>query len=77
MDSDQQRLIQRLFAQATMIATICQEWAIAGQSHELTLNGYDYTNLELGRTIDDLRLVHNGIHAIIKLAGGEIRQPKS
>jgi hypothetical protein len=76
MDRDQRALIRQLFAQATMIASICQEWAIAGQSPKLTINQYDAANLELGRAAERLRQIHLGIDSVIRLTGNEIKGPK-
>ena len=73
---DDRRLIQQLFASATGIASICEEWATEGQSPKLTLNEYDYANWELGKAIESLQRLQGGIQTIIMLAGGEIDRRK-
>ena len=73
---DDRGLIRQLFASATGIASICEEWATKGQSSKLTLNEYDYANWELGKAIESLQRLQGGIQTIVNLAGCEIKGPK-
>lgn len=72
LDNDQRQLIRQLFATATMIASVCEEWAIAGQMPGRSINEYDVACWMLGKSAQGLIDLQKGLQAAIKLYGNEI-----